>query len=601
MTSRPRPTRPTQSRLAAAVASLAGLALALGAADAAAFPGFFAYQGAKPTNRSTLVVLMKKDATTVVSVMPDYEGDLKPFAVVLPVPDDVKLADVHTLRRDFVDRVDQISAPRFHEFWEMDPCDDSKNEQEWERDLSVHGGGFLGMDLSGGGGGGETVAFKPGKEMGLAVDPEFKEGEQKFSLVSAADAADIAGWLKGKGYTAPEGANQAVASYVKAGMGMLVAEVDVKKVELVGGDRAIVSPIRYSSDKFTNVDSTLGLLNLNGKQELVVYVIAPDQRYEVKNYPNVFPPTNIEVDFKVKERVGEYYAGLHDLLLQKQPLGFLNEFAWPTKGCGQPCPNEPLLIHELLTLGADIFERAVPKAEREPKAPEMNDAEKAAFKEIKEKKKKKEIEDMRKEVARRKALLSRHHYVLSRVHHRYDKTTLPNDVELGPAGHVHGGVDVPQGAKATLPTDVKPSAESQMQTRFVSFHPSPAVPHCDKPERYRWGKAPRTYLGLRKIWVAQDTAAKNRTSHKPAELTYTPIPLLAIAGQPDNAAGQAEVKSFAPVPSASAAPADGDGSGKKGRCSVSTVAERSPSFTLLWLTLGAALMLRRRARRSCRS
>jgi hypothetical protein len=579
-----RPSRPIL------LSSLLGLALGLVGTEASAFPGFFAYQGAKPTNRLTLVVLMKKDATTVVSVMPDYGGDLKPFAVVLPVPDDVKLADVHTLRRDFVDRVDQISAPRFHEFWEMEPCDESKNEQEWERDLSVHGGGFLGMDFSGGGGG-DAVTFKPGKEMGIAVDPEFKEGEQTFSLVPASDAADIAGWLKKKGYSAPDGANQAVASYVKAGMGMLVAEVDVKKVELVGGDRAIVSPIRYSTDKPVNVDSTLGLLNLQDKQELIVYVIAPDQRYEVKNYPNVFPPTNIEVDFKVKERVGEYYAGLHDLLLQKQPLAFLDEFAWPTKGCGQPCPNEPLLIHELLTLGADIFERAVPKADREPKAPEMTDAEKAAFKEIKDKKKKKEIEDMRKEVERRKALLLRHHYVLSRVHHRYDKATLPNDVEVGPAGHVRGGVDVPQGEKATLPTDVKPAAESQFQIRFVSFHPSPAVPHCDKPVRYRWGKAPRTYLGLRKIWVAQDTAAKNRTSHKPAALTYTPIPLLAIAGQLDNAAGQAEVKSFAPVPSASAAP--GEGGGKKGGCSVSGgVGEKSG--TPLWLAFGAVLGLRRR-------
>lgn len=152
----------------------------------------------------------------------------------------------------------------------------------------------------------------------------------------------------------------------------------------------------------------------------------------MKNYPNVFPPTNLEVDFKVKERVGEFYAGLHDFLLKKQPLGFLNEYAWSTKGCGQPCPNEPLLIHELLTLGGDVFERAVPKAEREPKPPEMTDAEKAAFKEIKDKKKKKEIESMRKEVARRKALLLRHFYVLSRVHHRYDKSTLPKDIELGP-------------------------------------------------------------------------------------------------------------------------------------------------------------------------
>jgi hypothetical protein len=234
---------------------------------------------------------------------------------VLPVPDDVKPDQAKTLRRDFVDRVDQISAPRFHEFWEMDPCDDSKNEQEWERDLSVHGSGFLGMDM-GGGDTGEMSKFKPGKEMGLTVDPEFKEGEQKFSMATAADAADLAAWLKRKGYSSPDGVNQAVAPYAKAGMNFLVAEVDTKKVELVGGSRAIVSPIRFSTNKPIDVDSTLGLLNLGDEQELFVYVIHPDQRFEVKNYPNAFPPTNIEVDFKVKERMGEFYAGLHDAMLK---------------------------------------------------------------------------------------------------------------------------------------------------------------------------------------------------------------------------------------------------------------------------------------------
>jgi len=392
---------------------------------------------------------------------------------------------------------------------------------------------------------------------------------------------------------------------VKAGMSMLVTEVETKKVELVGGDRALVSPIRYFTQKPVTIASTLGLLNNGDKQELFVYVIHPESRFEVKNYPNVFPPTNIEVDFKVKERVGEFYAALHDLLLQKQPLGFLDEFAWHTSGCGQPCPNEPLLIHELLSLGGDVFEESVPKEERNPKPPEMTDDEKKIFKDLKDdkghtdKKKQKEIEAMRTETARRKALLLRHKYVLSRMHHRYDKTNLPKDVEVGPAGHVRGGVDVPQGEKATLPTDVKPAAESKFQVRFTSFHQSPAVPHCDKPERWRWGKAPRTYRGLRKIWVAQDMATKNRKSHKPADLVYTPVPELALKGQPELLGGVAEVRSFAPVPSASAAPGEGDGSAKKGcgcRLGNRDESRREGAFAAL-AALAAAIRRRRRTPR----
>jgi hypothetical protein len=573
-------------------ALLSSLALAFLSTPAAAFPGFFAYKGAKPNNLSTHVVLMKKDAATVVTVMPDYQGDLKPFAVMMPVPDDVKAEEVRALKRDSIERIDQITAPRFWEFWEMDPCDPAGQQQEWERDLSVKGAGFLGTDMNFAGD--QPSAFKPGKEMALTVEPDFKQGENVPSIVSAADAADIEGWLKKKGYSAPEGTNAAVGPYVKSGMNLLMVEVDTKKIELLGGDRAVVSPIRYATKKPVNVPSTLGLLNLGTMQELFVYVIHPEQRFEVKNYPNVFPPTNIEVDFKVKERMGEFYSGVHDLLLAKQPLGFLNEFAWNAKGCGQPCPGEPLLIHELLSLGGDFFENDVPKEERLPKPPDFTEEEEKQFKEIKEKDKKKLIEEMRKETARRKALLSRHHYTVSRVHHRYDKKTLTKDVELGPADAIHGGVDVPQGEKAELPAGVKPAAENQFQVRYTSFHRSPAVPHCDKPERWRWGKAPRTYLGLRKIWVAQDMATKNRTSHKPAELVYTPVPELQLAGHLDLAAGIAEQKAMAPAPSASASPEGSDA--KKGGCGC-RVAVRGSGSEVLLLTFAALLLRRRRARR----
>lgn len=555
----------------AAVSTLAATLLAAWAAPAAAFPGFFAYQGGRPINRSTHVVLMKKGESTVVTVMPDYEGDLKPFAVVMPVPADVKAEEVRSLRRDFVDRVDQLGAPKFHEFWEMDPCEQGKNEQEWERDLTVSGSGFLGMDM--GGGGGEGPKFKPAKEMSLTVDVEFKKGEQTVTLVPPSEAEGITAWLERKGFKAPDGAGEVAARYARAGMAFLVVEVDTRKVELMGGDRAIISPIRYATAQPVSIPSTIGLLNLDDKQELFVHVIHPDQRFEAKNYENQFPPTNIEVDFKVKERMGEFYAALHDRLLAKRPLAFVNEYAWSTKECGQPCPNEPLLIHELLALGGDVFEASVPKEERHPEPPELTEEEKKILDEIKDKKKKEEIDELRTETARRRALVARHYYVLSRMHHRYDRSTLPKDVEVGPAGHVRGGVEAPKGPKGDLPTDVKSAAESLLQTRFTSLHASPAVPHCEAPERHRWGKAPRTYRGLRKIWVALDTATKNRKSHSPEKLVYTPIPSLELAGQPTMVGGVAERLAMAPpAPSASAAAGEGAAGEKKGGCGCRTPA-----------------------------
>ena len=74
-----------------------------------------------------------------------------------------------------------------------------------------------------------------------------------------------------------------------------------------------------------------------------VYVLAPETRYQVLNYPTKFAPTNLTVDFKVKERMGEFYAGLHDLFLQKNPGTFLAEYVWQAGGCGQPCAPRPAM------------------------------------------------------------------------------------------------------------------------------------------------------------------------------------------------------------------------------------------------------------------
>ena len=89
-----------------------------------------------------------------------------------------------------------------------------------------------------------------------------------------------------------------------------------------------------------------------------------------------YPPTNIQVDFVVKERMGEFFAGMHDIWLSKHPKTWWLEFAWSSDGCGQPCPNEPLIINEILTLGGDVFEQSVPDEESNPKLPPMTDSEK---------------------------------------------------------------------------------------------------------------------------------------------------------------------------------------------------------------------------------
>ncbi len=573
-------------------AATLALAVLSGPRSAAAFPGFFASKKQEPIKTySTQIAVMKRGTDTVVSIMPDYEGPLEGFAMVLLVPADVTSEKVTTLKRDFIDRLDSLSAPRFHEYWEQDPCDPGPVEQEWERNLKVEGAAS--GPLGGGSPTPEGGIPKPAKELFLDVKAKQKEGEYKFTLLDA--GADVAAWLASHGYKAPEGAAAALKPY--GALRPLVAEVDPKRIELVGADRAQLSPVRFAtSQPFDTIPSRLGLLNAPKEQELIIYTIDPESRYEAKNYKTIFPPTNIQLDFSAKERMGEFYNALYDMILQKHPQTFLSEYAWSAEGCGQPCATEPLMISELLSLGADVFEQSVPDAERHPKPPELTKEQDKAFKDSikdftpKEKHEREKVfQQERITVVERQALVARHKYVVSRLHYRYDAKNLPNDPQLGTAPAASGGTAQPKGKDGEASTEVKIGETNKLQTRYNNFHPWVPVIQCPNPERYRWGKAGRDYRGLRKTWITDDLTRKSHTQIKPALVVKTPIPDLGLGlavapVKPDGSAGTTGAGAAPPA--------------AKGACGCRAGAEGSSGGATSMLALAGALGWARRRRRS---
>ena len=100
----------------------------------------------------------------------------------------------------------------------------------------------------------------------------------------------------------------------------------------VGGDRAQLSPIRfYTEQPYDTLPNRLGLLNapLKDKQELVLYVLDQEKRFQTANYTNVQPPTNVEVEFDVKERIGEFYNLIGNIyVLMQQPETAIRAFEY---------------------------------------------------------------------------------------------------------------------------------------------------------------------------------------------------------------------------------------------------------------------------------
>jgi hypothetical protein len=98
-------------------------ALVSSSAGLAAFCGFYVGKAdTKLFNRASEVVLVRDGDRTVMTMASDFEGDLKEFAIVIPVPTFLKREQIHVGDKALVDHLDAYSAPRLVEYFDEDPC-----------------------------------------------------------------------------------------------------------------------------------------------------------------------------------------------------------------------------------------------------------------------------------------------------------------------------------------------------------------------------------------------------------------------------------------------------------------------------------------------
>src|SRR5215813_8424287 len=87
------------------------------------FCGFFvAKADTKLFNQASKVVLVRDENRTVMTMANDYQGELKDFAIVVPVPVVLKKEQVHIGDSKILERLDAFSAPRLVEYFDPDPC-----------------------------------------------------------------------------------------------------------------------------------------------------------------------------------------------------------------------------------------------------------------------------------------------------------------------------------------------------------------------------------------------------------------------------------------------------------------------------------------------
>jgi hypothetical protein len=415
---------------------LAGaLALVLSTATPAlAFCGFYVSGAdAQLTNDATLVVLMREGTRTVLSMQNTYAGPPQDFAMVVPVPVVLHEKNVKILPREVFTRVDQLTAPRLVEYWEQDPC----RPPEPMYDMMAPPAAPQGA----------AVEVSSEARHHVKIEARFAVGEYDVVVLSAQDSSGLDAWLRENHYKIPAGAEPYLRPYVQMGMKFFVAKVNIAKVKFErvgnGPEHAVLSPLRfhYDADDFF-LPVRLGLINSGGKQDIVAVILARGKRYEVANYDNVSIPTNLDVADPTRQRFGSFYASLFDRVIEAHPRTVVTEYAWDASSC-DPCPTPALDEGELSTLGADVL-------------PEGADA---------------------------------GGFVVTRLHARYGKETLGDDLHFRPAAPIVGGRETTDG-QGHVEQGAHPDSYNNFQARYVIRHAWQGKVSCENPRYGSWGGPP---------------------------------------------------------------------------------------------------------------
>jgi len=321
------------------VSSASLLAVLLWTPLAHAFCGFYVAAGnAKLFNKSSQVVLVRDRDRTVLTMVNDFSGELKEFAIVVPVPTVLQKGQIHIGDKALVDHLDAYSAPRLVEYFDTDPCQVAARE---ERAMKMSAPmASLAMDAAG----------ARQRALGVTIEARYTVGEYDILILSATQSNGLETWLTESGYRIPTGASRVLGAYIKQGMKFFVAKVNLKEQQKLGFSYLRPIQVAYESPKFM-LPIRLGMVNANGPQELYVYALTRKGRVETTNYRTVKLPSDQDVPEYVKDVFPDFYRALFAQAVKTEGTQVVfTEYAWDMSWC-DPCASQPLSREELQALG----------------------------------------------------------------------------------------------------------------------------------------------------------------------------------------------------------------------------------------------------------
>ena len=302
-----------------------------------AFCGFYVAQAdAKLFNKSSKVVLARDGEQTSITMASDFEGDVKEFAVVVPVPTFIERKQIGVVEPKTIDHLDSYTAPRLVEYHDEDPCHPIMYRMA------------PGAPMPSAVARGEASLSR---QYGVTIEASYDVAEYDVLILSAQESDGLTRWLTDNDYRIPQGAEAVLGSYIRQGMRFFVAKVNVERMKAVGNGTLRPLQVRYQSAKFM-VPLRLGTVNAAGPQDLIIYALTRSGRIEAANYRTVKIPTDIDVPLYVKNEFGPFYKAVFERAVARENMqAVFVEYAWDMGWCDH-CAADPMSNKELAELGA---------------------------------------------------------------------------------------------------------------------------------------------------------------------------------------------------------------------------------------------------------
>ena len=310
----------------------------VGIQPAQAFCGFYvAKADTNLYNQASQVIIARDGERTVLTMANDYQGEVKDFALVVPVPVILKEEQVHVGNPKILERLDGFSAPRLVEYFDPNPCQVHLLESDAVFKSAPQAAST-------------ERRLRQENSLGVTIEEQFTVGEYDILILSAKESDGLETWLNQNGYKIPKGASQLLRPYIRQNMKFFVAKVNLEEYDSQGFEKLRPLSIAYESPKFM-LPIRLGMINAKTEQDLIVYLLSPKGQTELTNYRTVRVPSDEDIPEFVKAEFKDFYTSMFQKSYEQEnkQVAFL-EYAWDMASC-DPCSAQPLNREELKEAG----------------------------------------------------------------------------------------------------------------------------------------------------------------------------------------------------------------------------------------------------------